>query len=381
MLISQRIEIFPNTEQKELLAQCFGVRRFVFNKARSLLISKYGNLKDHVKEIKKKELTDLRNQIRKDYNHFTSLVPSQIAGTSIEDLQRSLDSLWRKGKEVHFKRKKDENTCRIERKTDTTFNVSNCGKYLKVVKLGNIKLSENIRYPFNDNIKLVTIYTKANRYFLSLTMEVDRKYISTHKHTGKKIAFDWGIKTFLTGYDGEGVFEADFDRKKMDLLDKNIKAKAKSLSHRKFRSKNWFKAKTKLEQAYMNRTNYQEEFIKTLANEISQHYDEVILEDLNMSFMLKNHKIAKKASEKMYYKFKSLCSNILSRSDKVVNLVDKSFPSTQMCSCCGYTRTGVEKLTLKDRLYKCQSCGFELDRDENAAINLFQYKGNLTQFK
>jgi putative transposase len=86
--------------------------------------------------------------------------------------------------------------------------------------------------------------------------------------------------------------------------------------------------------------------------------------------MIKNKKIAKKASENMYFRFKTFAFNKFSRNNKKIYLSDQHFPSTQMCSCCGKVKSGKEKLKLSERVYKCQ-CGFKMNRDDNASINIY----------
>jgi len=377
--ISFKTEIFPSFDQITCIEQSFGVRRSVFNETLSYLTKKYKDLKKNCKKIKKDEIMKYRSVLRKDYKKILQTAPSQIVETTMEDLQQSLLSLKKKGKEILKRTKKKSNTCRISRKNETNFHYTNSTKYLKIVRIGTIKMAESIPYKFDDNIKLVTIKKDANRYFISITMSVNTVELKSFAKTGKTIAFDWGIKTYLTGYNGKKFYKFDFDRNIMDNLDRNICRKHKKLSSCKFGSNNYEKARAKLEASYMNRRNYQEDFLKKLAKKLVVKYDNVIFEDLNMSFMLKNKLLAKKASERMYYKMKVIISRKFTQSDKSVYLVPKSYPSTQMCSKCGNVLVGSNKIKLHTRKYECKKCGFTKDRDKNAAKNIFKCR-DLTKF-
>jgi len=216
-------------------------------------------------------------------------------------------------------------------------------------------------------------------------MEVDEKEVKQYKKNGKHIAFDWGIKTFLVGYDGEKKFKVGFDKSKINtkknkgLYDENINRKQKALSHRKMYSNKWKLAKTKLEQAYLKKENYQENLIKEVCSWIAERYDYVILEDLSMSFVMRNKRLARSAASHPYYKFKVTLFNKLKQSGKQVFLVPHSFPSTQMCSSCGNILKGNYKMKLGMSTYDCKECGKKIDRDKNAAVNLYNCL-ELTEF-
>jgi putative transposase len=90
-----------------------------------------------------------------------------------------------------------------------------------------------------------------------------------------------------------------------------------------------------------------------------------------MSFVFKNKKLSKKAGEKMFYKAKEIITRKFNQYGKKVYELDKTFPSTQMCSKCGHIKRKEEKMKLSNRIYKCTKCGLNIDRDENAARNIY----------
>jgi len=368
MYLTHRTEIFPTQEQQEMLAKMFGYRRLVFNKALEYLLDKYKNLKDKRKEIKKKEIMDLRKLIFRTEDPYKTLlkeIPNQVLDTALEDLIQALESLWKEGKEIKYRSKKSENTARLYKKNDTNFQPTG-HNHIHVVKLKTIKLAEKLR--FDGDVKIITFTKEFKRYFASITVDVVTDF--SIKKTGRHIGFDWGLKTTLTGVDDRFIVEYNFDNSKLIKLDNRINKMHKNLSSHNSSSKNYLKARTKLEKAYKNRTNYQEDQIKKWASELVRRYDYIVMEDLRMGFMFKNKNLSKKAGEAVYYKIKTMFTRKFNQYGKKLYLVSNTFPSTQMCSNCGKVKQGKKKLKLSNRTYKC-SCGFKEDRDVNAAINIY----------
>jgi len=368
LMLSFKTECYPNEEQIELIEKMFGVRRFIFNKFLTICKDTFGDLKKNKKDISKKFISDLRkNVFRTNYKHIVNTVPSQILETTMEDFNFALDSLWRKGKEIKLRKKKLSNTCRISRKNETNFKYEKDSKYLKIVRLGNLKLAESLRYKFNDNIKCITIKKQADRYFISITMDIDKEIVNDNI-TGKVVGLDWGIRTYFTGWDGEDVLEFNLDDKLLDKYNDNITRKNKAFSHKKVNSKNYFKAKTKLEKAYMKKNNYIEDELKKLAKYLYDNYDQVILEDLSMGFVNRGAiKTNRRTSrDKPFYKAKLIIHNKLKQYNKTLYEVDKKNTSKK-CYKCGHIHSELGS----SKIFLCPECGYEIDRDINAAMNIF----------
>jgi putative transposase len=183
-----------------------------------------------------------------------------------------------------------------------------------------------------------------------------------------------GIKTYLTCYDGKEIIEADFNDDKLLKLDKNIKKHQKNLAKKVKYSSNWFKAKAKLEQAYLNFNNYRLDEIHKIVHFINENYDSVTLEDLGMKFVFKNRRLAHKAKQKPFYLFKEALVNKFLLYGKSVYKIPRAYPSTQLCNSCGNVKTKNDKMKLGESVYRCTHCGVIIDRDENAAMNIYNYK-------
>ena len=381
MIITHKTEIFPTSEQVKQIEINFGMRRFFFNKSIMALKHKYGDLKANKKLIKKKELMEYRKTLfRSKYKWLVEKTTCHVLNTSIEDVQFALDSLWRKGRDIKLRKKKESNTFRICRggaRADgsvTSFTLHSDNKALiRLPKMGYVKMAEELRWGEKpETIRTVTVKKEANRYFIAITCEIPNP--KPLPKTNKSLGIDWGVKTYITAFDGDDVFTADFDNRKLKRLDRRVARLNKRLARGKRFSKTWLKVKTKLQQAYLKFVNYRYDFIHQIAHEINLAYDSVTLENLNMNFPKKNKRLSAAVRRKPYYLLKEALINKFSQYGKKIYLVGTSYPSTQTCYQCGYVKKGEEKMKLGEHTYHCKNCGHIDDRDENAAKNLWACK-------
>ena len=381
MIITHKTEIFPTSEQVKQIEINFGLRRFFFNKTIMTLKHKYGDLKANKRLIKKKELMEWRKTIfRSKYKWLVEKTTTHVLNTSIEDVQFALDSLWRKGKDIKLRKKKESNTFRICRggaRADgsvTSFTLHPDNKALiRLPKLGYVEMAEELRWEEKpETIRTVTVKKEANRYFIAITCEIpDPKPL---KKTNRSLGIDWGVKTYITAFDGDDVFTADVDNRKLKRLDRRVARLNKRLARGKRFSSNWLKVKTKLQQAYLDFVNYRYDFIHQIVHEINLSYDSVTLENLKMGFPKRNRRLSAAVRRKPYYLLKVALINKFKQYGKKIYLVGKTYPSTQTCYECGYVKKGDEKMKLGEHTYHCKHCGHTDDRDENAAKNLWACK-------
>ena len=119
--------------------------------------------------------------------------------------------------------------------------------------------------------------------------------------------------------------------------------------------------------AFEHLVNQRENYIHSVVNTLLTKYDTIYMEDLNVSGMLKNHKLAKAIQEVGFYKFKTILQSKAFVNDKKVVLIDRYYPSSKTCYDCGYV---YKDLTLNEREWACPQCGLIHDRDINAAKNI-----------
>lgn len=256
----------------------------------------------------------------------------------------------------------------------TSFNLHPNNKTLiRLPKLGFVEMAEELRWEEKpETIRTVTVKKEANRYFIAVTCEIpDPKPLPK---TNKSLGIDWGVRKYITAYDGDDIFTADFDSRKLKRLDKRVSRFNKRLARRLLNSKNWLKVKTKLQQAYLNFVNYRYDFIKKLVNEINLSYDSVTLENLNMNFPKKNRRLSAAVRRKPFYLLKVALINKFKQYGKSIYLTSKFYPSTQTCYNCKRVKKGEERIKLGKHTYHCKHCGHTDDRDENAAKNLWACK-------
>ena len=381
MMITHKTEIFPTSEQVKQIEINFGMRRFFFNKTIMTLKHKYGDLKENKKLIKKSELMEYRKTLfRAKYKWLVEKTSSHVLDTTIEDVQFALDSLWRKGKDIKLRKKKESNTFRIHRcgpRPDggcKSFVLHPDSKALiRLPKMGYLEMAEELRWEeCPKTIRVVTVKKEAGRYFVAITCEIPNP--KPLKKTNRSLGIDWGVKTYITGFDGDDVFTADFDNRKLKRLDRRVVRLNKRLARGKRFSKTWLKVKTKLQQAYLDFVNYRRDFIHQVVHEINLSYDSVTLENLNMNFPKKNKRLANAVRRKPYYLLKEALINKFNQYGKKIYLVGTSYPSTQTCYECGHVKKGEEKMKLGEHTYHCSHCGHVDDRDDNAAKNLWACK-------
>ena len=379
MMITHKTECFPSEAHKRFFERCFGMRRFFFNVSITELKRRYNrNLKENVKQIKTKEIMSLRKDlILAKYRELKLTVPDHILYTTMEDVVSSIDSLKRKGKDIKLRKKKQSNTFRICKSGPrTTFWYESGEKYIGLPQftkhgLPKLKLAESIRWQ-NPNIRTVTIKREAGRYWIAITCEVDDSLFPKLKNQNRAIGLDWGLKNYVTGYDGrEEILEADFDMVKLSKLDLKMRRAHKGLSRKVKYSKNWMKAKTKLQQAYLNLNHFRYAEIDAIVKYIADNYDVVIMESLKATFFSKNRKLSRLVALKPPYLLKMKLLNKLRQQGKKLYVVPSNFPSTQICNACGYRKVDDEKMKLGMHTYHCPHCGHVDDRDANAAKNIY----------
>ncbi len=179
--------------------------------------------------------------------------------------------------------------------------------------------------------------------------------------TGKIAGFDFGLKTFLTTSDNEQITSPLF-------LKANVKALrrlSKALSSKHKGSNNWNKARLNLARLYEDITNKRKDFFWKLAHRLTDEYDYLFFENLNLKGMVKLW--GRKVNDLAFAEFLKILQWVALKKDKVVHFISQWYPSSKTCSNCGYV---LEKLELNTREWRCPCCQQVNDRDENAAINI-----------
>lgn len=369
MLRAIKIRLYPNKEQELKLNKVLGCYRFVYN---HMLARKQQEYEENHKSL---GLTDLSK-----YFYHTLLKDEQYSWLKEENTHIMKESLrqmltaYEKFFKQHngfpkFKSKKDKQSALFPRKAISKKNRFETRKITLTQPLKDIRfrcsdLNYNRLRRYYDCIRSATLSkTKSGNFFLSILIELPNEEVVKFKLTNEHVGIDLGVKDFVITSDGK-VFENKHFYKSQE---QKIVKLQRQLSKKQKGSKNRNKARIKLAKAFEKLNNKKEYYIHSVVNELLTHYDVIFMEDLNVSGMLKNHKLAKAIQEVGFYRFKSILVDKAINNGKQVVFVDRFYPSSKTCSVCGYKK---HDLKLSNRKWICPVCGTHHDRDINAAMNI-----------
>ena len=247
---------------------------------------------------------------------------------------------------------------------------------IKIPTLKFVRVKEYGYIPKNAIIKSGTISKIANRYFLSLVMEVD-DIVKTENKSIKGLGVDLGIKDTAICSNGK-VFTNINKTKKVKKLKKKLKREQRKMSRSAEYSKskkiklkeckNFNKKKLKVQKLFYRLNCIRDDYNNKIVDEITRaKLKYITIEDLKVSNMIKNKHLSKAIQEQNFYSIRTKLINKCKERNVELRLVDTFYPSSKICSCCGNIK---KDLKLNDRNYKCYNCGIEIDRDYNASINL-----------
>ena len=355
MLKSYKYKLKPSEEQIVLLNKHFGSIRFTYNfflnerkkeyEINKNTINYYDNAKS-LTELKKQEEFSWLNEIN-----------SQSLQDSLKNLETAYKNFFRFKKGFpKFKSKHDKNSFCIPQ-----FVKLENGK-LKIPKFKE-PIDLILSRSFVGIIKQATISkTSTNEYFVSILVETEH---NKFPKTGKSIGVDLGIKDFVITSDGYKYKNNRYTK----TYAKKIKEHQQHLSRKTKNSNRYQKQKIKVATIYKKITNSRIDNLHKVSTELIKKYDLIVLEDLNIKGMIKNHKLSKHISDVSWAKFVTMLTYKAEWNDKKIVKIDRFFPSSKTCNCCGYIN---QNLKLDIREWICPSCKTKLDRDLNASINILK---------
>jgi len=361
MLKAIKIKLYPNNEHLIYINQLIGTNRFIYNNCLNFKINQY-------KENKKStNLKDTNNHVKLLKNDLTWIKDShsKVIQQTLINLETAYKNFFKNNKGFpKFKSKKDKQSVRFP--VDAIIGIQ--GNRINLIKkLYDIhfKCSRKDEIYLNKNqnkIKSATLSkTKTNEYYLSILIDGDLKILK--KSDNLISGIDLGIKDFIVTSEGQKYENLKFkssNKKKLRKLQKDLSRKEKGSINRE-------KARIKLAKLHEKINNRKEYYLHSVVNKLLGENQVIVIEDLNVKGMLKNHCLAGSIQELSLYRFKEILKYKASWYGREVFEISRWFPSSKLCSCCGYKN---KELTLKDRKWKCPSCGCILDRDLNAAINI-----------
>ncbi|MBD0363175.1 MAG: IS200/IS605 family element transposase accessory protein TnpB [Coleofasciculus sp. C3-bin4] len=229
---------------------------------------------------------------------------------------------------------------------------------IKVPVIGWLKTYE--RLPLLINPKSVTIYRHADRWFISFKIEVEPTQTSKSVEC---VGVDLGVNSLATLSTGEEFKGAKSYKK----YEKKLARLQYLLRHKVVGSNNYKKAQLKIARANRRIANIRKDTLHKLTTYISKNHAVIGLEDLNVSGMMANRKLAKAIGDMGFYEFRRQLEYKCQLYGSRLVFANRFYPSSKTCSNCGHVK---ESVPLKERTFRCPECGFECDRDLNASINL-----------
>jgi len=313
------------------------------------------------KSLGKYDAVKLLSQLKQcdDYAYLNE-VDSSALRIAVEDLYTAYDAFFKK-KRSHpkVKSRKREHTT-----SDSTQAINNNIKIKKnaiiLPKMGEIKAV--IHTYVHGTIKRATFkMTKSGKFFITITSKVD---IEAKPANENQVGIDLGLHNFLTTSDGE---KFDAVKPLRDLEDKVVRIQRR-LSRMEKGSNNYNKQRLKLARLSEHIANIRKYQLDKLSTYLINRYGVICIETLKPSNMVKNHHLAKSICDASWSTFVNMLDYKAAWYGRKLIKIDQYYPSSQLCHNCGHKN--VETKDLSVRSWICPQCGFEHDRDINAAINI-----------
>jgi putative transposase len=361
VLLSFKTELKPNNRQVTKFRQHSGVARHAYNFGNSEIL-KALEAREADKSVKIPSAIDLHKRLVaeiKPINPWYYENSKDSLQKALADVRTAWDRCLKKvSKRPNFKKKgKSKDSFYLEGGTKAKPQIVNDGKRVKLPKIGWVRLHEPLPITATHNC---VISRTADKWFIAIKYEIEKPLIALDRPS---VGVDIGIKELAVASDGK-VFANPKAYRKMS---KRMKRLQRSVSRKVKGSKNRAKAVTKLARLHYKVSCIRKDAIHKLTNYLAKNHSVIKIEDLNVKTFLKNHKLAGAITDCGMYEFKRQLEYKTEKFSSHLVLVDRFFPSSQICSNCGNHR---HKMPLKNRVYHCPECGHTQDRDLNAAKNI-----------
>lgn len=364
---THKVELNPNKIEETYFRKACGVQRFAYNWGLTEWIQQHNaGSKPNAYSLKKRF-----NLIKLEQFPWIDEVSKTLTAYSFENLGIAFKRFFQKKAKYPKPHKKGiHDSFRV----DNGVSKSNLqavrieGKRLKIPRLGWVKMTEPLR--FTGKIIKCTVSRTADRWFAAITVEVEHQIpkresqaLNCVDQAQGTVGVDLGITDFATLSDGV-VFGA---LKAMRRFDQQRRKLHRAVGRKQKGSANRAKARMRLARLEYRIACCRKDFIHKITTWLVKNYSTVVIESLAIKAMAHNHKLAKAIMDAGWGEFRRQLLYKSQLYDCTVITAPKRFPSTQLCSACGFRN---RELTLKDRQWTCPHCGASHHRDVNAAINL-----------
>jgi len=349
-----RVRLYPTGSQRELLEKHFGANRFTWNYFLQKRTEYYAESKAKGKAqgMNYFKTTKLLTQLKGE-KEWLYEISSQSLQQTLRKLDNAFTAFFRKNSSYPVFRSKKGKQYFV------TPQGAKCGEDRLFIP----KFMEGIRFrdkhQIPEEINQVIVTKEVDRYYASIIYESDE-----HPAKGnEQIGIDMGLKTFATLSNGIQIENPH----SMNKFERGIKRQQKKLSGKEKGSKNRAKQVIRIRKLYQHLTDAREDFLHKASTAIAKQSDTIVMEDLNIQGMMRNHHLAKSIGDVSWYSFKRMLEYKAEWRGIEFIEIGMFEASSRVCSRCGWYK---RDLKLSDRVFHCNACGLVIDRDLNAAINI-----------
>ena len=349
---SFKVRIYPTQEQQILLEKSFGASRFIYNhflKLKQYLYQEF-NIKITFNHMSKM-LTELKRQ------KTWLTVPDKCAlQNTLKDLDAAYKKFYNGAGYPKFKRKDSKNSYR------TNCNIKINNSFITIPKVGLLRYKDKYKLEEENILKIYNITVSKDtigHYYASISAEV---YIPHFERTNQNVGIDLGLKDFAIFNTGRKINNPRI----LKNLEKKYRKLAKAVSRKTYGSANYQKAKLRLIKFLKYVANIRKDFLHKLSTNLLKEFDIICLEDLNIKGLMKSK--SKSYQDVAQSEFVRQLEYKAKWYGKTISKVDRFYPSSQLCSECGYKNPALKDTNIRE--YNCPICGTHHDRDINAAKNI-----------
>jgi putative transposase len=352
-----RYRFYPTTEQESLLRQTMGCARLVYNKALAARTEAWYERQERIDFVKTSSmLTGWKKQEDLDFLNEVSSVPLQ---QGLRNLQKAFTNFWAgRAKYPNFKKKHSGGSAEF---TKAAFRWKDGQVFLaKCTEALPIRWSRDL--PEGCEPSTITVkLTPSGRWFVSLL--VNDHTVKPLPKTDKAIGLDVGITSLIATSNSDKIANP----KHFKQLRLKLKRIQKALSRKQKGSNNRHKARLQVARSHAQITDARKDFLHKLTTQLVRENQTIVVEDLAIKNMVKNHKLALAISDASWGELIRQLAYKCEWYGRELIKIDRWFPSSKRCGNCGHI---VDKLPLNIREWECPKCGMNHDRDINAAHNI-----------
>jgi putative transposase len=352
MLKAFKYRIYPTSEQSVLLAKSFGCARWFYNYALNLTSETY---KQTGKGLSRNEIINLLPSLKKEYEWLTE-APSQVLQQSALNLSSAFLNFFEgRAKYPNFKKKQNRQSIRFPQGFKFKDNT------LTLPKIGDVHCKIS-RQP-EGTLKSVTVSVNPSGEYFAACLYDDGKDLPEKSSEGKAIGIDVGLTHYAITSDGTKHGNPKYYRK----YEKQLARRQRQLSRKPKGSNNRNKARLKVAKVHAKIVRCREDFLHKLSRKLVDENQVIVVENLAVRNMVKNHKLAKSISDAGWGQFCTMLKYKSEWEGKTYIEVDRFYPSSKTCNNC---LNRVDSLSLDIRNWQCPKCREIHDRDINAAKNI-----------